>query len=62
MLNIFDPVFNGMARSELYRSQVTPELFPNEPPMRMENWSADDLEMFVGGEYTIGYGQRKAAV
>lgn len=50
-MNIFDPSFNGMPRSELYRSQVTPELFPHELPMRLENWSQDDLEMYVGGEY-----------
>jgi hypothetical protein len=50
-----DPVFNGMGRSEFYRSQIFPELFPHEPPMLMHNWSRDDLEMYCGGKHTPGY-------
>ena len=55
MHNLIDPMFNGMPASEMYRAQLFPELFPNQPPMRLENWSLDDLEMYVGGRYTSGY-------
>jgi len=53
--NILDGTFNGMPRSELYRSQVFPDLFPHERPMMVNNWSVEDREMFCGGEYTKGY-------
>jgi hypothetical protein len=52
-VNIMDPVFNGMGRSELYRSQLFPELFPHELPMLLHNWSRDDLEMYCGGIWTL---------
>lgn len=58
MNNLLDPTFNGMPRSELYRAQVFPELFPHEREMRLENWSQDDLEMYVGGVFTPGYGRK----
>ena len=54
MVHIMDKVFNGMGRSEMYRSQVFPELFPHEKPMLLENWSKDDLEMYCG-IYEKGY-------
>jgi hypothetical protein len=50
-----DPLFNGMGRSELYRSLLFPELFPHEPPMLLVNWSEQDLEEYCGGCYTEGY-------
>ena len=50
-MNLFDPVLNGMARSEFYRALHVPELFPEEKPMLLHNWSQQDLEMYVGGEY-----------
>ncbi|MDP7733681.1 hypothetical protein [Mycobacterium paragordonae] len=53
--NVFDGSFNGAPRSEMYRAQVTPELFPHEKPMLVENWPAEDLEAYCGGEYTYGY-------
>jgi hypothetical protein len=52
---IMDRAYNGMGRSELYRAQVSPELFPHERAMRVENWSEEDREMFCGGIYTKGY-------
>lgn len=48
MLNIFDPLINGMARSELYRACVFPDVFKHEPEMQIQNWSAVDLEMYCG--------------
>lgn len=51
MLNIMDSQFNGMGRSELYRAQVFPELFPHEPRMLLGNWPIEDLEMFCGGQW-----------
>jgi hypothetical protein len=48
MFNLLDPLFNGMGRSELYRSLIFPDLFPHEKPMLVHNWSKDDLEMFCG--------------
>lgn len=56
MHNLLDPTFNGMPGSEMYRAEVFPELFPHQKPMRLENWSQDDLEMYVGGRFTPGYG------
>jgi hypothetical protein len=49
--NIFDSVFNGMGRSEFYRSLLTPDLFPHEKPMLVENWPAEDREAYCGGEF-----------
>lgn len=53
--NLFDSVFNGMGGSELYRSQVSPDLFPHQKPMLIENWPIEDREMYVGGVFTPGY-------
>jgi hypothetical protein len=61
MDNLFDDSFNGSPRSQMYRAELTPDLFPHEKPMRMENWSQDDLEMYVGGVFTPGWGQKVAA-
>lgn len=58
MHNLLDPMFNCMPGSEMYRSEVFPELFPGEP-MLLENWSQEDLEQYVGGVFTPGYGMRK---
>lgn len=51
MQTIFDATFNGMPRSEMYRAQVTPELFPHEKPMLIHQWDKQDQEMYCGGEY-----------
>lgn len=51
--NIFDSTFNGMARSELYRSYVVPDLFPYEKPARLQNWLAEDLEAYCGIGVTV---------
>ena len=59
MSNLLDSTFNGMPRSELYRAQLFPELWPHEKEMMLENWSQDDLEMYVGGIFTPGYGERR---
>ena len=56
--SIFDGWFNGSARSELYRSQVAPELFPHEKPMLLDNWTDTDKEMYCGGEYAKAAYQR----
>jgi len=48
MHNIMDGLFNGMAGSEFYRSQVFPELFPHEKPMLTHNWPENDQEMYCG--------------
>ncbi|AMQ66790.1 hypothetical protein SEA_SHAM4_52 [Mycobacterium phage Sham4] len=55
--NVMDADFNGPG-SELYRAEVFPELFPHQKPMLLENWSQDDLEMYVGGCFTPGYEHR----
>lgn len=59
MLNLLDPMFNGMGRSEMYRAELFPDLFPHEKPMLIGNWSWDDLEMYVGGVFTPGYIDRE---
>ena len=48
MNNIMDSLFNGMAGSEFYRSQVFPELFPHQKPMLIDNWTKEDQEMYCG--------------
>lgn len=48
MHNIFDSTFNGMARSELYRSYFVPDLFPHEKPARIQNWPEEDREAYCG--------------
>jgi len=48
MNNIFDGLFTGF---DMYRSWVIPELYPSEKPAMLSNWSEQDLEMYVGGEY-----------
>ena len=55
MHNIIDATFNGMPGSEMYRAQLFPELYPHQPQMCLENWSMEDLEMYVGGKFTPGY-------
>ena len=52
MINIMDPLFNGMSASEFYRAQVFPELFPHEKPMLIQNWSEQDQEMYCGVSHT----------
>ncbi|AXQ63145.1 DNA binding protein [Mycobacterium phage ChampagnePapi] len=54
-LDIFDGMFNGDDRMAMYRAQVFPELFPDEKPMLIDNWPAEDRELYCGGEYTPGY-------
>lgn len=49
MHNLLDPTFNGMAGSEMYRSQIFPELWPHQKRMMLENWSEDDIDMYVKG-------------
>ena len=48
MYNIMDAIFNHMPRSEFYRSQVFPELFPHEKPMLVDQWPAEDQLMWCG--------------
>ena len=43
-----DATFNGMPGSELYRAQLFPDLFPHQKRMLIENWSEEDIEMYVG--------------
>lgn len=50
MNSLLDSTFNGMGRSELYRSQLFPDLFPHERPMLLGNWSKEDIEMYCGKE------------
>lgn len=48
-LNIVDPVFNGMGRSEMYRALVVPELFPHEnPDWPIGNWSPEERWAYCG--------------
>jgi hypothetical protein len=54
-VNIMDQIFNRMGRSEMYRGEVFPELFPHQKRMLIELWSVEDREMYCGGMYTKGY-------
>lgn len=48
MYSLFDGWFNGSPRSEMYRAQIFPELFPYESRMLIENWPLQDREEYCG--------------
>lgn len=52
-VDLFEGELND--RTDMYRAQVFPELYPDENPMLVENWPADDREAYCGGQYTPGY-------
>ncbi|QDH93000.1 hypothetical protein SEA_STEPHIG9_50 [Mycobacterium phage Stephig9] len=54
MHHLLDSTFNGMGGSELYRRELVPDAFPHQKPMLIDNWSDEDREMYVGGEYVKG--------
>lgn len=51
-MNIFDGEFSSVTRVDMYRAQITPELYPDERPMMLGNWDPEDLAAFCGGKYT----------
>ena len=51
-MNIFDGEFSSVTRVDMYRAAVTPELYPDERPMRLDNWCDEDRAAFCGGQYT----------
>jgi hypothetical protein len=56
MYNIFDTGVT-IARTEMYQGQVLPELFPDERPMRVEQWDPEDQVAYCGGSYAkVAYG------
>ena len=52
MKTLFDSEFNGMPRSDMYRAEVIPDLFPRQKRMLIENWPQQDLDMYVGGRWS----------
>lgn len=56
-LDLFEGELND--RTDMYRAQVFPELYPSEKPMLVGNWSREDQEAYCGGEYTAGYRRLK---
>ncbi|BBC53847.1 putative helix-turn-helix DNA binding protein [Mycobacterium phage PP] len=42
-------------RSEMYKAQVFPDVYPGEKPMLIDNWSVEDRQMYCGGVHTPGY-------
>lgn len=46
--NLFDIT---VTRNDMYRAAVFPGLYPEEKPMRVGNWHAEDREMYCGGPY-----------
>ncbi|MFE2997962.1 hypothetical protein ACFXG4_23450 [Nocardia sp. NPDC059246] len=42
--NIFDSEFNGIPGIDMYRSWVEPEMYPDEGPALVDNWSEYDRE------------------
>jgi hypothetical protein len=51
---LFDGMFSDIERAAMYKAQVFPELFPDERPFLLQNWPAEDLEAYCGGEFTPG--------
>lgn len=37
--------------ASFYQGQVAPDLYPDEPQMRVENWHPEDQVAYAGGEY-----------
>lgn len=35
----------------MYKAWAFPDLCPSQPQPRLENWPAEDLEAYCGGEY-----------
>jgi hypothetical protein len=56
-IDLFEGELND--RTDMYRAQVFPELYPNEKPMLVGNWSREDQEVYCGGDYTPGYRRLK---
>lgn len=50
VISLFDIT---VTRNDMYRSWVFPEGYPDERPARIDNWSAEDREMYCGGPYVI---------
>lgn len=48
MNNIYDSQFNGLARGMMYRAWVFPDVFPDERPAMLQNWSDEEKEAFCG--------------
>lgn len=51
MSNMFDSKFFDSPRWDMYKSWVFPELHPNQPKPRLENWHPEDLVSYCGGEF-----------
>ena len=49
MAHLMDSTFFGMPGAEIYRAWVFPDTFTNGRPARLENWTQDDIEMYVTG-------------
>lgn len=56
-IDLFEGELND--RTDMYRAQVFPELYPNEKPMLVQNWEPEDQAAYLGGEYTAGYRRLK---
>lgn len=48
VISLFDIT---VTRNDMYRSWVFPEGYPDERPARIDNWPAEDREMYCGGPY-----------
>lgn len=46
--DIFHGALSSAPRIDMYRSWVWPDLYPNERPPVLKNWSDEDLEMYCG--------------
>ncbi|EFV12907.1 hypothetical protein [Segniliparus rugosus] len=54
--NVADLMFDNFPSQ--YRALILPELYPDVRPMRLENWTDDDREVYCGGEYIKNHGKR----
>lgn len=51
--SIFDLLFNGVGRIDMYRHWVAPEYAPDEKDALIQHWHPEDREMYCGGDYTV---------
>ncbi|QIS05897.1 hypothetical protein F5X71_29525 [Nocardia brasiliensis] len=48
MKDILDPELNGNGSIEMYRGWVHPDIYFDQKPALLDNWSDDDIEMYCG--------------
>lgn len=46
--SVFSSAFSSAPHADMYRAWVFPDLYPDEPQPRLNNWPDEDLWMYCG--------------